>query len=205
MDSIRVWRALCGALFCVAGAWTPGAEVSVSITISGSIEELIPVLQKLRELGIGSGAPAIEADPLQFRMHSVTSTEDDASETDATPSEPVLSFWDASAEPTSVRPGDMVRLAVGLNDSEGRVDTIGATLHAATAIGFDLYDNGSHGDEKARDGVWSYTLEVPPNAGAGHYLVTIAAYGRNGQPVMRETESGEMAPLQAEVGFEIIR
>lgn len=174
------------------------AEVTVSVTISGTIDELIPILQKLKELGIEPGAASVE-DALSVDLHSVSE-----SEVPAPPPEPVkppLSLAKLTVEPAEAVPGGAITVSAGVTDPDGVVDTVVATLHTQTALTYDLYDNGDKGDMAPKDGIWSFAIDVPEAAALGEYRVSAVAYDRNGNPI----NGPDGNPLSVETTFKVDR
>jgi hypothetical protein len=53
MKAVTTFSAVCAAVVVMAamGAW---AEVTVSVTLTGPIDEILPLLEHLREMGVGA-------------------------------------------------------------------------------------------------------------------------------------------------------
>ncbi|MDZ4861257.1 MAG: hypothetical protein SGI88_19975 [Candidatus Hydrogenedentes bacterium] len=181
----RVWFA---ALLLIVGvACVPAhANVQVSITITGTVEELIPILQKLQELGLG-GAPAAD-DPLKLNVHSVMS------EDEPMPAVVVPSFTAAAVEPAMAKAGDSVLITATVADLGRHVDTVAASIGGGARV--DLFDNGTEGDVTAGDQIWSRQT-VLPAIPAGEVIVSISAYNANGEAIVTQA-TGEDAPLTTE-------
>lgn len=160
------------------------AEVTVSITVTGTIEELIPILQKLQELGLG-GASA-SPDPLKLNVHSVM-TEGEAA---AEPSPQTPAFSEAAIQPASAKAGESVLITVRVVDPARVVDTVVAGIGE---LRLDLFDNGTEGDATAGDGVWSRQTTLPSTLAAGDMAVAISAYNANGEPVTLPSADGTQA------------
>ncbi|MBN2310996.1 MAG: hypothetical protein JXR94_18620 [Candidatus Hydrogenedentes bacterium] len=184
------------SMLCAANAV---AELTVTVSISGSIEELLPVLQHLKDMGIGVGA---EGDGLKLRMHSVITGDEAAPTEPAPPAEPpappkpILGLMNPAALPATVRPGGILVVTVKVGDPDHVIDTIGVTVSDGTS--FDLYDNGTRGDAEALDGLWSRSVAVPQDMPAGQHVATITAYDVNGDPVMVPGAGGAAVPLAVE-------
>ena len=198
-------------LVCAAIALTcamPGAseDVSVSVNITGSLDELIVVLEKLKELGIGEEQAASVEEPVRVQMHSVATNPVPILPPVVPPVAPIappqaaaaISLTQASVVPAQARSGDAVLVSVRVTDPRGEVDTVAATLHGVNGFMFDLYDNGTHGDSVRGDGVWSYSLEIPMLAGADTYRIVVTAYNRNGDIIEVDDAEGESTPVTAE-------
>lgn len=185
------------------------AEVTISITISGSIEELLPILRQLQSMGVGAGDSA--EDPLKLNVHSVMSGDDFALPGMAPPPEPVapalepeppkLGFQGATVTPGSAKAGENVLFAAQVSDPDHVVDTVGLTVGDIT---FDLFDNGANGDETAMDGIWSRHYALPATLQAGDYVATITAYDVNGEPVVAAEEGTEPVAVVAEAPFTVV-
>lgn len=195
------------AVFLSAGA--AFGETTVSVTISGSVDELIPLLRRLKKMGIGTGAEEEVAEgTLRVRMHSVSPPLSQGEATKgAAPGGgmPALTLRDAVVLPAQARAGETVLVSLRLADPQGKVDTIGATLRGVKGVGFDLYDNGTRGDAKAGDGVWSFNLVVPESAAPGDHTVVLTAFDRNGAPVPVKDKAGKAVALTARVSFRVLR
>lgn len=164
------------------------AEVTVSITISGTVEELVPILQKLQELGLG-GATA-SGDPLKLNVHSVMTNEGTPAAAAAPPA-----IESAAVEPASAKAGEAVLVTAKIADAGHAIDTVAATV-GETKV--DLFDNGMEGDATAGDGIWSRKLTLSPALAAGDVAVAINAYNANGEPVLITGADGQSAPLTAQ-------
>jgi hypothetical protein len=178
------------------------AELTLSITISGTPDELIPLLETLKKMGFGTEGSKQQSDePIRFEMNSVSSETDAPPETNE---EPELGIWGAAAQPSPAKPGDTVMVTLQVTDTEGRIDTIAASMGDDDGLLFDLYDNGTNGDEVARDGVWSYELTVPQSLDVEQYTILIIPYDRNGDEITTEVD-GEVQTMRSEVVLAIKR
>lgn len=175
-------------------AGTAGAEVSVSITITGSIDELLPILEHLRGLGIGVASDAAEEDSLKLQVHSVIS-EEEAALPDGGAPKPQLGLRDLEVEPRAVKRGNPVLATVKLSDPDHVVDTVAVSLGDAT---FDLYDDGTNGDSKAVDGVWSRLLPVAETTDTGEQSLKARAFDVHGDRILVAGADGKVVPLSAE-------
>lgn len=188
---------------CVLGIAPVHAEVTVSITISGTIDEIIPVLEQLRGLGVGtSGATD---DPLKLQVHSVMSSEEEEEEEVKTAPEemtpkPRPTISQSTVEPAIAKPGDSVVVKATIGDPDRIIDTVAGTVASARV---DLFDNGTGGDATAGDGIWSGTLTLPGNVETGANTITITAYNANGEQVTLPDAEGNLAPLTAEAALTV--
>lgn len=170
------------------------AEVKVSVTLSGDIDEIMTLLTQLQALGVG-GQSAAEA-PLSVEVQSVSEgaalplAEDPPP---LEPEEPRLAFSNPIL-PAQAAPGAEVALAIQVVDADHVVDTVAARIENA-AIAIDLFDNGTHGDQTAGDGVWTGLLPLSDDLAPGVYQVVFSAYDALGNPVPHLTDDGQIAPL----------
>lgn len=177
------------ALIALCGAVAPArAEVTVSITISGTVEELVPILQKLQELGLGGATAA--GDPLKLNVHSVMTGDETAPAATAPPA-----IESAAVEPASAKAGEAVLVTAKIVDAGHAIDTVAATI-GETKV--DLFDNGMEGDATAGDGIWSRKVTLSPALAAGEVAVAVNAYNANGEPVLITGADGQSAPLTAQ-------
>lgn len=176
-------------------AWVSAAagQVRVSVTIEGDVEELIQILEMLENR---QKARSADEAPLRIDLHSLLSEEEVA------PAAPV--FTELGIEPARVQAGERALIRVRLEDEGGVVDTVAGQLGDAGLLQFDLYDNGTHGDAEAEDGVWTYALDVPESAVPGRYTLSVKAYDSNGDEVWVAAEDGTRAALKAETAFSVV-
>jgi hypothetical protein len=206
-------RTLAGFVFGMAGlvcvAVPAHAELEVSLEISGSVEEVLAVLQHLQAAGFGQpGAEAAEG--LKLEVHSTaTSAEgaapmpEPAAETPPAP-EPTLALRNVQMAPAAVAAGEVLRVTVDVRDEAKLIDTVAANMHTAEKeFTFDLFDNGSHGDVAAGDGVWSVNVAVPGAATPGDYTLTLYAYDASGTRLTLPNEAGEAVVVSAETALTV--
>jgi len=199
------WKACVFGLVLAVALGSASAEVTVSVSISGTIEELLPILRHLQDMGFGVGPTGTEEDALQLEMFSVMSPEGQKppeeqarKEPVKMPLKPVLSMKEATVAPAPVKLGETALVTVAITDPERVVDTVGATLGSLRDNSFDLFDNGAQGDAAANDGIWSRRVEVPATLPVGNHPIRIQAYDRNGDPVMVKKPDGKALPLRTE-------
>ncbi|MFA6242852.1 MAG: hypothetical protein WC655_18075 [Candidatus Hydrogenedentales bacterium] len=179
-------RIVLGVAIIAACTGVATAELSVTVSITGNIDEVLPLLRHLQDLGIGLGAGA-GAEPPKLEVHSVMSGAEPAE-----PAPPVLGFQQVVIEPASAKPGDSVLITARVGDPDHLVDTVAATVAGLTV---DLFDNGTEGDATAIDGVWSRTVVVPVSVPAGDAALSISAFDVNGDAVQITAADGTKSPM----------
>jgi len=179
-------RIVLGVAIVAAFTGVATAELSVTVSITGSIDEVLPLLRHLQDLGIGLGeSPGTESPKLE--VHSVMTGAEPAQ-----PAPPVLGFQEVVIEPASAKAGDSILVSVRVGDPEHVVDTVAATAAGQTV---DLFDNGTEGDVTPVDGVWSRKLTLPANLPAGDTEISISAYDVNGDAVQLTAPDGTKSPM----------
>lgn len=179
-------------------------EVRVSVTLTGPLDEMLPLLEHLREMGVGA------EEGLRLEIQSVATPESAAAEpapaeaaapaAPPAPAEPSLAGF--AAEPAVARAGEKVRMSILVLNGVGVVDTVSATI-GGTEIQFELNDNGENGDSVAGDGQWSGELVLDAQLPAGRLGLNIVAFNANGQPVKVKDAAGQMVDLAAPVVVEV--
>jgi len=200
------------ALLCAVGAM---GEVTVSVTLTGSVDEMLPILQHLKDMGVGMGVAESDEqeDPLRLHVYSIT-TPEEAKASAAAPGEapaqeaapqvkPIPPLSDAKITPAALKPGQTGVITVMVHDPQRVIDTVGVSATALGAGGFDLYDDGTHGDVGANDGQWTGSLAIPGDAGPGDYTIAIAAYDVNGNRVTTDAEDGTPKPVVVQANVTI--
>ena len=172
------------------------AETTVSITINGPIEDMVALLQHLKDIGVGS-APSPGTGQYKVTIKSVATTTEETAQAQPPP-KPPLALENAKAEPATAKPGDLVLVTVNVSDPEHAVDTIAAAVDGAQGS-TELYDNGTQGDAAASDGIWSASVALPPQTAPGEQGITISAYNAAGNPVMKTVENQAPVPLAVQV------
>jgi len=89
---------------------------------------------------------------------------------------PVIS--DITLTPNPVAPGAKVKGTCRVTDEGG--DLKGVELIDPRGWVLKLYDDGTHGDEVAGDGIYTLEETVPYDAPYGTYTLTIRAYDEQG-------------------------
>lgn len=200
------------------GAWAAGAGPEVTVSISGSLGEMLPVLQLLRNMGFGFESPDDSDQALRLEVHSVVRDTDllkdllegqtvdaveDAPVEEAPEPEPqdTLGLYRPAVDPAAAAPGDTVTVSVVVVDPEGDVDTIGAELVGVAGSHADLYDDGTHGDEVASDGIWTRAMTLPDEILPGPHHIEVVAYDSYGDPVT----DADGLPLRTRIPLRISR
>jgi len=187
-------RTICWSLCTAAvlGSVSASAQVEVSVTLSGTVEDMLPILQHLRDMGFGDAAD-IEVsggdDAVRMSVHSVMTGEGEealATDTEALAVPEGLALVNAKFQPTSAKAGEVALLTVSVRDPENRVDTVAATFRDVPDGTLDLFDNGTQGDRKVGDGVWSRRVPVFAQLQAGQHVLEISAFDVNGQLIAQE-------------------
>jgi hypothetical protein len=200
------------------GLWaapTARAEIVISLEIQGTVGEIMQVLRTLKDAGLG-GDPGSPDDGMKMEVHSSTTRDDIAQEAPAEapdPAAPVAlepvppsgpGFSALSAEPQEVAAGEVLHVRVRLADPAGVVDTVEATLtNGVVSFAFDLFDNASHGDATAGDGMWSVDALMPGGADTGAYTLSLLAYDSVGAPVTVTGEDGTATAISASAGLNV--
>lgn len=216
MFKIHCWSAITTVLLaCMCTAAPVQADLSVSLTISGGIDEIIEVLEQIR--GIGEGGEETAAEPLRLRIHSVaeeggttepesepppaeTAEEAPAGEPAPAP-EPPVRLENPLVTPDEALQGATVLVTVRVADEEHTIDTVAAQVPDA-GLTVDLYDSGISGDRMPGDGIWSGNLHLPADMAPGNYSVAIFAFDPYGTRIM-QGEGGAAAPVSARAGFTV--
>ena len=202
------------------------AEVNVSLTITGSMDEIMAIVQTLKNMGYGGGIDA--NDPLKLRVQSTHNVQPESiAQTPAAPAapaadpavptpaqtsvpapaqapapapapepKPVIALNNAAVKPASLSPGQPVLIMVEVIDLQNAIDTLAASL-INTKVSVDLHDNGTNGDAVAGDGVWSASLTLPADLPAGPHDIGITAYDGNGTVIQTLTKDQRVVPLNA--------
>jgi len=188
----RLRSALWVAFVIAIWAGSSHAELAVAVTISGPIDEILPLLEQLKDMGVGA-ASADES--LRVELRSVAKAPEPPA-----PPKPSLAIDTLRAAPPSVRLGEPVLLSLRVSDPDGVVDTVAATI-SGVAGSVDLYDNGSHGDATANDGLWSASVVTRAPLAPGEHTVAISAFNAFGTVVTVPGEDGKPVPLTCETGL----
>lgn len=193
LNTHRIIGALAAIAFVAMQAM---AETTVSITINGPIEDMVALLQHLKDIGVGS-VPGPSNGQYKVTIKSVATTTTETAQAQA-PEKPPLALEDAKAEPAAAKPGDAVLVTVKVSDPDHAIDTIAAAVDGAQGS-TELYDNGAQGDATAADGTWTASVVLSPQTAPGEHVITISAYNAAGNPVMKAAENQASVPLAAQI------
>ncbi len=188
-------------------AFSANADLTIAVEISGTVDELVQILEVLKGLGIGATEISASEPGLPISLHSLLNrpAEEAAAPEPAPPPKPPLAFLAAQTAPDKVQPGNETLVTLEVSDPDRRVDTIVATLSGASDADYDLFDNGKRGDAVAHDGIWTLALPVPPSAGVGTYVLSFKAYDKLGDQVFLDGEGENRRPLTLRTTFEVTR
>lgn len=202
-------------LGCVVVVWGVGpaavGDVQISVTISGSIDEMLPILMQLREMGAGAVFESEES--LKVRVHSVTvgpageepepqpGEEPVEQEPEIYPPQPALAA--PAVVPGAAKAGQEVVVTVAVRDSERIIDTLGMEVNFPEPLVSDLFDKGEEGDVVAGDNVWTRKIVIPAGAPAGVYEIRVTAYDANGETVQVQHPDGSATPLSTSASLTI--
>ncbi|MCC6795850.1 MAG: hypothetical protein IT366_12100 [Candidatus Hydrogenedentes bacterium] len=103
----------------------------------------------------------------------------------------------AAINPVALKPGDNAAITVKVVDKHKIVQRVVATVVEDQRMKFALRDNGISPDEKAGDGVWSYSVRVPFMAPPGNFTLEITAYNEKGDAINVKKGQKEIGPLTA--------
>lgn len=199
----RVLAVACVGLFVLQGVAFAGVEVSVTLT--GDLDDILSVLQALRDQRGGQvvGQPD---ENMKVQVHSMAVGTIEESPAAGSPRAqlspiapnalPQAGFSGASIEPSAPSPGASVMVAVRLQDPRHQVDTVSVRLNVPGGFAFDLFDNGGYGDEQAGDGLWKRQITLPGDLAPGDVTATFTAFDVNGQTVTVARADGTSAPLR---------
>lgn len=181
---------ICAVLTATALLVTPfaRADLEVSLTVSGDIKEIQALLRFIEQQNAGGGGN----DPLKVSVHSIAGGTGEP----AAPKTPPVKIHPPQFSSEKLIPGQSTLVTVAVRDEEGEVDTLAIQI-VGTNLKTDLYDDGSHGDTKPNDGVWSVTLTPMEATPAGTYDVIVTGFGPHGRALTVETAAGEESPLEA--------
>lgn len=181
------------------------ADVTVTVQISGTIEEILPILQAIQQSGFEkAAAEKLEGLKLEINSTAVEGAPADAAATmppaEASPAAPPPpppppALAAPVVQPATAKPGEQVLITVAVTNPEGLIDTVAAHQAGTGTYAFDLYDNGTRGDAAAGDGVWSYLYTVPPAAADGPIEFELNAFNAAADQVKVKNEAGEEVPL----------
>jgi hypothetical protein len=109
-----------------------------------------------------------------------------------------LALKDAIVVPAKVAPGDAATVQVKVEDPDGVVTDVTATVREYPQMVLDLKDDGKGVDEVADDGIWSVNIDVPFETQKGTYNWDFKAYDVNGKVLKITHDDGKEVTLKAE-------
>jgi hypothetical protein len=104
---------------------------------------------------------------------------------------------DATINPAALKPGDSATITVKVADKHKIVQRLVATVSEDQRMKFKLHDDGVAPDEKAGDGIWSYSVRVPFMAPPGSFTIEITAYNAKGEAINVRKGQKDVGPLTA--------
>jgi len=104
---------------------------------------------------------------------------------------------DAKIDPTALKPGDSAVITVKVVDKYKIVQRVVATVAEDQRMKFKLRDDGAAPDEKAGDGIWSYSVRVPFMAPPGNFTLQFTAYNSKGDAISVKKGQKDVGPLSA--------
>ena len=110
---------------------------------------------------------------------------------------------DATIEPAALKPGDSATITVKVVDKYKIVQRLVATVAEDQRMKFKMQDDGTAPDEKAGDGVWSYSVRVPFMAPPGDFTLEITAYNAKGEAINIKKGQKDIGPLTASCTWNI--
>ena len=114
-----------------------------------------------------------------------------------------LALKDAMVDPGKVAPGDAATVQVKVDDPDGVVADVTATVREYPQIVLDLKDDGKDVDKVAEDGIWSVNINVPFDTQSGTYNWDFKAYDVNGKVLKITNDDGNEVTLKAEAAVEV--
>jgi hypothetical protein len=191
-----------------------GADVTVSITISGTVDELTPILQHLKDMGVGVGkGAAAPGDAIKMEVHSVAPAPGAApaapapapAPAAAPAAKPALSLGAPTANPASPKAGAKMTVTVPAVDPDHKIDSITVLIPELNKLSIDLFDNATHGDATAHDGTWTADVELPATVAPGEYTLKALAFNANGEAILTAGKDGTAAQLSSSVKISVTK
>ena len=94
-------------------------------------------------------------------------------------------------DPSPVSPGDEAVSYVTLNKYSDQVETVKATLREYPQYSVNFNNDGTDGDEKANDNIWSKKVNIPYNAPSQTVHLDIAVLDKEGKIIATKDAKGE--------------
>ena len=93
--------------------------------------------------------------------------------------------------PSPVSPGDEAVSYVTLNKYSDQVETVKATLREYPQYSVEFSNDGTEGDEKANDNIWSKKMNIPYNAPSETFHLDIVVLDKEGNVIATKDAKGE--------------
>jgi len=171
------------------------ATLEVSLTVSGEIGEIQDLLAYIAE----RNRQRSERDnALKINFHSTAGGE----AVEAGPPPARLAVPQVAGG--RLTPGQSALVTVAVRDEGGAVDTLAVQV-VGTNLKSDLYDDGTHGDVKPNDGIWSATLTPMEATPAGNYELIVTGFDANGLGLLVPGPDGGEVPLEVRTEVSIER
>jgi hypothetical protein len=114
------------------------------------------------------------------------------------------SIVSAGIVPPQLSPGfQRALVTVDVNDPFKIVTRVEGVVREDTNITLRLVNDGTQGDVKADDDIWSLEVDVPFDAPPGDFHVNVVAYDSDGEQVLVQDSNGDIVPLTAEFALVI--
>ncbi|MGC8739351.1 MAG: choice-of-anchor X domain-containing protein [Candidatus Hydrogenedens sp.] len=165
---------------------TEALELTLSVT--GTIDEIAKVLDCLKQSGLGASTSPIETDP--FRVHIYSSSETAKEEVKESIS---IGFTEIKIAPEYPTAGTPLKLSAKITDTLNIVDTVSVNIFG-TSISFDLKDDGQNGDEVAGDGLWTGNFNLPSDV-IGNKTFILTAFDARGKIIQLKMDDGTFKPI----------
>ncbi|MFQ5606030.1 MAG: choice-of-anchor X domain-containing protein [bacterium] len=97
-----------------------------------------------------------------------------------------LSVKQVMVDPPELAAGEDAKIVVVFTGPKNKVASVTATVRENPEFTYTLTDDGTNGDEKARDNIWTAQTTVPYEALAGTYHLDIRAMDKDGNEIVVE-------------------
>ena len=87
-----------------------------------------------------------------------------------------LSLKQVMVDPPQITRGSKAKIIVVFKGPKSKVASVQATVRENPEITYNLNDNGTNGDEKANDNIWTAQTTVPYDAPAGMYHLVNSSF-----------------------------
>lgn len=102
-----------------------------------------------------------------------------------------LKVIESKAIPNVVAAGDEVKFMVKVGGPADKIGSVTGTVREYPDFELELNDSGMEGDEKAGDGIWTYQVNIPMNAGSGKYHLEIEVKNKSGETLVSKEFEGQ--------------